>query len=169
MAKITNPEIGRKALELRRQWRDHENDRCGAPNTLFAVFGVASKCGRIADKSSFNNNPYGMWLEDIAYDNGIQDKEHRRTALSEMPQSLAATEMSRNSLTRSNNRRVRMTKNARAALLSYFSEKITLLSTIDDFLTTARPRDLDRYRSQINRHKVAANVVINEVWASPPP
>jgi hypothetical protein len=162
MATAKNPTIGEKALELRCQWGDHENDRCASLNTLFAVFGVASKCGRIADNSAFNNNPYKMWLEDIAYDNGVRDVD-LHIPLQEMPQSLAAAEMSKNGLTRPTSRRISMTPNARRALLNYFDEKFELLSKIDNFLMSAHPRDVRRYRSQINRHKAAITTVINEV------
>ena len=54
--------IGTDAIELTRRWRANELATCDAVNTLFAVFGIASRQGRFGDNLSFLNPPYEMWL-----------------------------------------------------------------------------------------------------------
>ena len=158
--------IGEKATKLGRQWREHENDNCASVNTLFAVFGIASKCGRIADRFSFNNTPYAMWLDDIAYDNGVSCNE-RYSSLSAIPQATEAADMARYGLRRSGGRKVSMNENARRVLLRYLQRKIEFLTEIDQFLVLSGAHDLSRKRLQIKRHMSAIATVINEVSTVP--
>src|SRR5882672_5020653 len=97
--------IGREVLQLRREWRDHKNDNCASLNTVFAIFGISSRCGRIADNFEFNNDPYGYWLDDIAYDYGLADASYAIDT-SERGQSSAARVMATNRLFKRCNRRV---------------------------------------------------------------
>jgi len=158
-----NIEIGKKALELRCQWNAHDNDHCASINTLFAVFGITSKCGRIADNFSYNNTPYSTWLADIAFDAGVGDNEERPSL--EGPQSDAAREMEESRLTRSGGRKVPLTSQAQKALLHYYRERLEILSRTDAFLAESRPRELHRYLSKIRKHQSSIVTIIGEVSA----
>ena len=52
--------VGQDAAALRYRWRCHEYGQTAACKTIFAVFGVASPLGRIADRFTFINPPYSM-------------------------------------------------------------------------------------------------------------
>ena len=58
----TGPDtLGEDALDLLARWRAHENDECASFNTLFAVFGVVSPLGRLADR--FPHAACAIWLK----------------------------------------------------------------------------------------------------------
>jgi hypothetical protein len=116
--------IGTRAIELMRALRQHEAGSCDAGATLFAVFGVNSPQGRFADTFAFNNPPYFLWLEDIAYDHGVGDQILRD--YSKIRKSEAAQTMFEHRLC-SHGRKVTMTEGARNALLNYYLEKIELI------------------------------------------
>lgn len=155
--------IDEEVLRLIREWRDHKNDECASINTVSAIFGIASRCGRIADNYEFNNDPYIYWLDDIAYDYGLADASYA-IETSDRGQSSAAKTMTTNRLFKRCNRRVPITKDTQRALLIYLNEKLELLVKIEDALITAGPRELKRQRAKIRKHRAAIQTLVGEVW-----
>lgn len=152
--------IGNEAAALYRKWQEHDWGNCAANTTLFAVFAIASPQGGFADGNL--NHPYGMWLQDIAYDHGVH-VSHPDGPIDHQPRSAQADAINANELTRHNGRKVPMTDAARTALLDYYAGTIKLLSTIDDFLVKANPRDLRRFRKHIARHSRSCAAVLSSI------
>jgi hypothetical protein len=132
-----------------------------ANSTLFAVFGVSSPQGRFADKMTYLNPPYRMWIEDIAYDRGVYiPRSPHLLPLADRPRSARADAIIANGLIRHNGRKVPMTDAARAALVDYYAETIELLLTNGDFIARVKPRDWRRYCSAIERHRRGCSAVL---------
>lgn len=154
---------GKAAVELLNRWRAHENDRNSAVTTLWAVFGVVSPLGRFADKFSFLNPPYEMWLEDIAYDCEI-DPPRLDAHLDTHPRSPAAAEMIEHGLVSDGRgrRRLAMTAAASAALRRYYQEKLGLLAEIGRLVTSEA-----RKRNHVARHLQACRIALERLSSCP--
>jgi hypothetical protein len=170
----TGPDtLGEDALDLLARWRAHENDECASFNTLFAVFGVASPLGRLADR--FPHAACAIWLKDIACDYGKADKIPCEPELnlrlpdwgaSKQPRSDAAAAMVEHALVRhgGRQRRLSMTPEAHAALIEYYREKIELLSEIDALLRRVHDGPYRRYRlPKLARHRKACLTALDRL------
>jgi hypothetical protein len=157
------PDVGRAAVDLLRRWQAHELGVAASSNTLFAVLGVASPAGRFADRPTYNNPPYPMWLADIAYDHGVEVPPRPESVPPHWPHSPAAAAMVEHGLSRGGGRRVAMTATAHMALLGYYREKIVLLSEI-----RAAVEDSSR-RMLVRRHLDACVALLERLGGSPAP
>jgi hypothetical protein len=142
--------IGAEAKELWRRWQEHEAGISAAANTIFAVFGVASRQGRFADRFAYNNLIEPPWVEDLAYDRGVRVRHEADVrGISQRPASVAARAIMSSGLSRNGGRKIPMTEVARRALVGYYAERLELLAATDRLFMKARSRDLRRYRNHI--------------------
>jgi len=128
-------------LDALRRWRAHENDNDAAVNTLLAAFGGRSPLGHFASHGLLPRpSVIGLWLYcDICdycdYKVLIDEADAAHGYLNgERSRSAAAARMLEQGLERKTGRgqvrRVRLTPEARAALLAYFREESELLQEI---------------------------------------
>jgi hypothetical protein len=142
------------------KWRGHTASgqaSCAAANTLFAVFSVSSPIGRIVDKFWFLNAPFAMHLEDLAYDCGVDPPYCAGVRPEPPPPSTVALTMIRDGLVSENRRKIPMTEQAKAALLSYYNEELSLLDEIETMLIRRR------HISVVKKHRKAVGRVIEMV------
>jgi hypothetical protein len=163
MKRSDPPDVGRAAINLLRRWQAHELGGGASSNTLFAVFGVASPAGRFADRSTYNNPPYPMWLADIAYNHGVEVPPRPEGLPRDHPHSPGAAAMVEHGLSRGGGRRVAMTAAAQMALFGYYREKIVLLNEI-----RAAVEDSSR-RMLVRRHLGACVALLERLGGSPAP
>ena len=157
------PDVGHAAVDLLRRWQAHALGGAASSNTLFAVFGVGSPAGRFADKSTYKNPPYPMWLADIAYDHGVEVPPRPEGLPRDHLHSPGAAAMVEYGLSRGGGRRVAMTEAAQMALLGYYREKIVLLNEIRAAVEGSSRRML------VRRHLGACVALLERLGGSPAP
>jgi hypothetical protein len=144
---------------------ERQTKRRFMPRTLFAVFGIASRPGRFVDRCGPYTLYYPVWLDDIAYANGVADAYRQVYDKFRRQRSPAAAAIIEHGLERCRGRRVALTEAARLALIGYYREEAALLGEIAalDEKYRHHPEIRRLHRRHIQSHRRGCDMVLQMI------